>query len=81
MSVKTITREQYLQLLGLRTLATRHYASIKEIEEAARAITGDDDCGHTDDILSGFRGLDEGLLLLDISVVDASTPTGASHEQ
>jgi len=36
----TITRTQYLQLLGLMTLAKMHNDKLRDIEIAACAITG-----------------------------------------
>jgi hypothetical protein len=63
---KHLTRGEYLQLLGLVTLAKRHNAILTELEKAAQAITGE--AAHTVDIVSGFRELDEGLDILGITV-------------
>jgi hypothetical protein len=38
--MKTITRSEYLQLLGLHALAKRHVEQLNDIERAACAITG-----------------------------------------
>jgi hypothetical protein len=55
---KTITRAQYLQLLGLQLLAANHWRAIEDLEKAAYTITDERDgdgsletCGHTSDIL------------------------------
>jgi len=46
---KIISHSEYLQLVGLCTLATKHNEALVDIEAAARAITGDEQHGHTSD--------------------------------
>lgn len=49
---KVISKEQYAALVGLITLAQKHYRKIKMIEEAAQEITGEkDQFGHTADLV------------------------------
>lgn len=77
---KTITKFQYLQLLGLFTLAKNHYRFLEEITETVAEITktqNDHDSGYpyyghvSDAIWSGDdMGLDEMLRKLAISVKD-----------
>jgi hypothetical protein len=89
-----ITRAEYLQLLGLLTLAERHNKSLEEIRAAAAEITGERDShgapsdnGHTADAVYGSRDLDELLRLLNIAVddppirEDALTPVAATPEK
>lgn len=71
-SPKTITQNQYLQLVGLLAITTRHYAMIKQCEEAFVEIVGEEDtAGHSMDILCGGRELDDGLRLLHVTVEKA----------
>jgi hypothetical protein len=75
--MKTITHNQYLQLVGLLAITTKHYAMIKQFEEAFVDITGEEDtAGHSMDILCGCRDLDEGLKLLHVTV----TPAQRDHK-
>jgi hypothetical protein len=75
----TITRTQYLQLLGLMTLAKMHNDKLRDIEISACAITGvvpgeySGNCGHTSDMVYGSRELDDGLRCMKITVVDDQT--------
>lgn len=70
--MKQITRGQYYQLIGLRTVTDHLEAQLKHIAKAARSITGEEDeIGHTNDfIYGGGRELDELLDLLRIEVID-----------
>lgn len=73
--MKTITKNQYVQLVGLLAIATKHYAMINQCEAAFTEITGEGDtAGHGMDILCGSRELDDGLRILGITVAD-SAPT------
>jgi len=75
---KTITKQQYLQLAGLLTLAERYTGELEEIERAAMEITGEDDeWGHTSDAVYGTRSIAELLKLLEI-IVDDDTDTWES---
>lgn len=73
---KTISKAQRLQLIGLRAVAADLNKQIDAVNEAAVAITGEKDehgdpetCGHTyDAIISGYRGIDEMLRLVDVRV-------------
>jgi hypothetical protein len=66
---KTITKQQYLQLAGLLTLAERYNGELEEIKHAAMEITGDaDEYGHTSDAVFGERAIVDLLRLLKITV-------------
>lgn len=76
---KHITRSDYLKLLGLKLLADRHNAALKNIVEAANEITGECEPdgtpvftgGNTDDSFYGdMRTIDELIALLGLKVVD-----------
>jgi len=68
--MKTISRAEYLQLLGLAALAARHDAQLREIEATAREVLGDPDdaSGHISDMIYGSRSLRELPALLGIDV-------------
>lgn len=66
--MKKISHSQYLQLVGLQVLAEKHNRMMHDIEACACEITGEDQAGHTADILYGSRELDEGLKLMGIEV-------------
>lgn len=75
--MKTITQDQYLQLVGLSALARECQKRMTEITNCAVKITGEKDsdgnphtCGHTSDILYENRGLDEGLRIMGIEVLE-----------
>lgn len=72
---KTITQTQYYQLAGLQVLAQRAYREIEALNQAAVSITEEKDregqpadMGHTYDMMSQSRGLDEALKLMNIKV-------------
>jgi hypothetical protein len=47
-----ITRNEYLQLVGLKTIAMMYYRRMKDVEEAVIAITGEEDKhGHACDFV------------------------------
>ncbi len=70
----TITRSQYLQLLGLQTLAAHHIRTMDGLAAAAIAITREGvDMGHTYDLVWGNRNLDEALGLMGITVEPATS--------
>jgi hypothetical protein len=49
---KTITKQQLLQLHGLRVLADRHAQMMESLAESVREITGEDaDMGHSYDFV------------------------------
>lgn len=82
----TITRTQYLQLLGLMTLAKTHNDRLRDIEVAACAITGvvpgeyAGNASHTSDMVYGSRELDDGLRCMKIEVVsDPPAPSDAGE--
>jgi hypothetical protein len=73
--MRTITRPEYLQLIGLLALAQRHNAMLNEIAEAIRAITDERDrdgapnySGHSFDAVWSDYSADDLLRKLDISV-------------
>lgn len=68
--MKTITKNQYHQFVGLIALAERHNKAIEDIKAAACAITGEvvEDYGHTNDTVYGSRTADECLKLMGIKV-------------
>lgn len=69
--MRQITRGQYYQLVGLRTVADHLEAQLKHIAKAAQAVTGEeDDIGHTHDFIFGSRELDDLVELLKIEVID-----------
>ncbi len=74
--MKTITKNQYLQLVGLMTLGRKHNEMCREIEKAACEITGEDVAGHTVDMMYGDRELDEGLKLLGVQVAESADNGG-----
>lgn len=66
-----ITRSQYLQLHGLKSLAARHNRCLKEILDAAAEITGESAPlagGHTDEMVYGDSEVDDMLARLEITV-------------
>jgi len=64
-----ITKSQYMQLIGLKTVADSLLKQLENVEKAAMEITGEDDSlGHTSDMIYGSRELDEMLKLLKIEV-------------
>lgn len=71
MTTKLISNNEYLQLLGLKTLADRANAELLQIERAACAITGEEpeSGGHTGDIVYGNRGVLEAIKIMDIRIV------------
>ena len=70
----TITQGEYLQLIGLLTIATMHNKTLKDIEKCAYAITGEtDECGHTSDAIFSDYGIEHILDRLDLKV--EPTPT------
>ena len=79
---KTITHEQYLQLVGLFALARKENEMLERIERAARLITGEaGDGGFTGDFLYGDKDPDELLMRLDIVVDPAPVGFPLGHER
>lgn len=83
--MKTISHDDYLRLLGLLVLAESHRQALTDIERSARAITGDQELGHTDqEIWGGDYGVQHLLELLEISVKapprPATTPEDAARQ-
>lgn len=67
---KTISKEQYLQLIGLLAVAEKHNGMLESILEAVREITGEEDkFGHSADMIYGSTTLDNALEYLDITVL------------
>lgn len=71
---RQITRSQWLQLVGICTLAQHHNRMMQDLERAACVITGDEynSGSHTGDAIWGgdSRTPAELLRLLEIHVVD-----------
>lgn len=67
--MKTITQNQYLQLVGLIAICQKYWSMCSAAQKAAAEITGTDEHGHISDVLFGDRPLDEGLKLMGIEVV------------
>jgi hypothetical protein len=68
---KTITREQYLQLLGLKVLADKHNEALHDILSSAATITGEAEPlggGHTDEMVWSDLDVDTTLNGLGIEV-------------
>lgn len=77
MKKEIITRNEYLQLVGLVTIADQHYRQQREIERAMLEITGAEEDGHITDLLysdEGIPGLDQALKWLNIAVEQAEVP-------
>ena len=69
---KTITQHQYLQLVGLLTLAKQYNGALEQIKHAALEITGEtEDWGHTSDAVYGMRSIDDLLKFLEITVEES----------
>lgn len=62
---ETISQSEYLQLVGLLTLAARHNERLSEIEEAACKLVGEQPGGHvTDAVYGAYDRTPEQLLAL-----------------
>jgi hypothetical protein len=73
--MKTITKNNYHALIGLREVAKRYLELLDQLNDAAQEITGELDSegkketmGHTSDYLYGSRELDSLLSILKIEV-------------
>lgn len=68
----TISRNEYLQLLGLKTLAIKHNKDLESIRQAMIEITAEEDeQGHTaDTVWDNEQTVDTMLFNLEIEVVD-----------
>ena len=56
--MKVITRDQYLQLLGLQTLAQKHEKIVSQCIETMNMMVGQDDVsGGASDVIYGERSL------------------------
>ncbi len=76
-SKTSITRSEYLQLLGLRKLAESYTETLNQLVVIGQKITGELDSrgkpeyyGHLSDSIFGDRGIDEMLSLLELNVID-----------
>lgn len=81
MSKITITRAEYLQLLGMKMMSDRHLARLNELVDSARAITGEEDkWGHMGDLMfTEDETVDNQLRKLGITVLP-ETPKPAIAE-
>ena len=68
--IKTITKNQRLQLIGLLVLAGKHMKMLESISESALEITGEKEkdgtpstCGHTNDAIWDENRRDADALL------------------
>jgi hypothetical protein len=70
----SITHKEYLQLVGLRTLAEQHQHYLRDIAAAIREIVGelDEHLGHSGDCAWGEVEVDQLLSNLDITVERAA---------
>ena len=67
----TISRAEYLQLLGLLTLARKHARIVHESEDLMAEILGDDGGGDiSDTIFSEDRDLEEMLRRMEITFIE-----------
>ena len=65
----TITKNEYLQLVGLQALANSYLKKIDDLESLAYELTGElDSFGFTTDMICNDRGIDEVLEQLDITI-------------
>lgn len=70
-AVKTISRSQHLQLVGILTLAKRYRELMDDLTRAALSITKEgEECGHTNDAIWSDYTADELLERLHITVKD-----------
>lgn len=67
---KSITRAEYLQLVGLYALARRHDHAVSLLMEEACAITGEraDDSTYTAEFIYGSEPVEDSLRSLQITV-------------
>lgn len=86
MTSKTITRSQYLQLLGLKTLAEQHNRKLEDIIQAVADIVdgrgekGDIDGNVDDMVYSSVIGVDDLLQKLEISIADEPLPPSTGND-
>lgn len=73
--MKSISKNDYMALVGLREIAKRYLDILDFINASAQKITNEldqdgnpEDMGHTSDYIYGSRELDDLLRLLKISV-------------
>lgn len=73
----SITRDEYLQLLGLKTLSKEYNKILDLLTNAVQRITGELDhngnpekSGHNSDFIFGDRELDDMLRILEIKVIE-----------
>jgi len=73
----SITRKEYLALIGLRVLSDKYIRLIEELETVVQEITGEMDFegepekhGHGSDYLWGSRELDDMLSILSLKVIE-----------
>jgi hypothetical protein len=79
--MKTITQNQYQQLVGLQSLAERCQKWRDEIEAAVREITGEpDDSYHATDFIYADQGLRGMLKRLEITVERSAPIKEGQHE-
>jgi hypothetical protein len=66
---KTITRNEWLRLIGLLVLAEGHNRDLDAIAASAREITGDEEHGHTaDEVFARYPDANRLLQRLGITV-------------
>jgi hypothetical protein len=64
-----VSKAQYLQLVGVLALAEMYHAKLRDLHDAARAITEEqDNCGHTNDAVYSDFDADALLRKLKITV-------------
>jgi hypothetical protein len=67
-SRKTITKNQYYQLLALQALSKKYNDLISDILTSAVEITGEENEDHTADMIFGETSLDDALDYMDILI-------------
>jgi hypothetical protein len=66
---KSITKNEYWQLVGLQTLANNYMAKVDDLENVAKEIVGElEDTGYITDMIGGDRDIDEILKILGITI-------------
>jgi hypothetical protein len=85
MPVKTITRDQYYQLIGLKTLAETYNQKLEDIIQAvanivqARDANGEPDGYVMDTVYSAGISINGLLKQLEITIVDHLIKEGGDH--
>jgi hypothetical protein len=71
MAKQQITNNEYLQLLGLQVLASKHYRMTNDIQRSVASIIGHEDSLVGDCLWDENNSIAEALQKMGIEVVDA----------